>query len=379
MKKLLAFLLSLVLCNSLAASAFAADSTRNSNIIPDIEVQSYALHFMTVSQGNDNIIIDDFIHLYGPSDQLTGYYVTFTDNGTPAGYVLLSLISDKDPIVEFAFEGTGLLATNSVPKEVIAITNNPTTNTEQEPKILYTGAGQLYVPTQQNTLYSIYEQEYIPAINSISSDSEVDLYDGIIDWSNANINSNSQFKIKDFGAGTDYWLMSTLASGNVCTPAAATNVLWYWGKQRNCSSVMNKVSSKSSDSSKAQAIFDILFNAMGTDEKSGTPDENILDGYKTFFGEASGKGVWSYKKLSDGSSYSTYQTALKDDCPIHLVLHTKDDPSDTGEGHCALNFGYAQSTTGTQYLYVMDSWRTYGRFVKFNYYPYFFGYKIWVA
>ena len=44
-----------------------------------------------------------------------------------------------------------------------------------------------------------------------------------------------------------------------------------------------------------------------------------------------------------------------------------------------MNFGYAQSTTGTQYLYVMDSWRTYGRFVKFNYYPYFFGYKIWVA
>lgn len=44
-----------------------------------------------------------------------------------------------------------------------------------------------------------------------------------------------------------------------------------------------------------------------------------------------------------------------------------------------MNFGYAKSTTGTQYLFVMDGWNTYGRFVKFNYYPYFFGYKIWVA
>lgn len=59
MKKLLALLLSLVLCVSLAIPAFAADGTSNSNIIPDNEVQNYALNFMTTSQNNENITIDD--------------------------------------------------------------------------------------------------------------------------------------------------------------------------------------------------------------------------------------------------------------------------------------------------------------------------------
>lgn len=379
MKRFLAFLLSITLCISLAIPAFAADSTSNSNIIPDTEVQNYALHFMTASQNNDNIIIDDFIHLYAPNNQLTGYYVTFTNGGTPAGYILLSLISGEDPIVEFAFEGTGPLTTGSAHKEVMAITNSTSANTEQESKILYTGAGQLYVPTQQNTLYSIYDQEYVSAVSRISSNDKVDIYDGIIDWSEANIDSNSQFKINNFGAGTDYWLMTDFSSGGVCTPTAATNVLWYWGKQRGCSSVMDKVSSSNSDSEKAKAIFDTLFNAMGTDTEDGTYDSKIPNGYKTFFGEASGKGTWSYQKISNGSSYSTYQTALKDHCPIHLVLHTKNGIFDKGSGHCVMNFGYAQSTTGTQYLFVMDGWNTYGRFVKFNYYPYFFGYKISVT
>lgn len=101
--------------------------------------------------------------------------------------------------------------------------------------------------------------------------------------------------------------------------------------------------------------------------------------FQEFFGEASGKGAWAYKKISDGSSFSSYKTELNNNCPIHLVLHTNDGIFDKGDGHCVMNFGYAKSTTGTQYLFVMDGWNTYGRFVKFNYYPYFFGYKIWVA
>lgn len=379
MKKLLSFLLSLALCVSLGIPAFATDNTTNSNIIPDSEVQRYALHFMTTSQNNEAITIDNFIHLYDSSDQLTGYYVTFTDNGTAAGYVLLSLISGEDPIVEFAFEGSGPLTTNSALNELIPITNSLTSNSEHDAKILYTGAGQLYVQNQWGSLYSVYDQSDLHAANSISSGSEVNIYNGIIDWSEANIKDGSTFMIKKFGAGDDYWLMSQFSSGGVCTPTAATNVLWYWGKQRGCSSVMNRVSSESSDSNKAKAIFDILFETMVTSTEHGTLDVNIIDGYASFFREPSGKGTWSYKMLSDGSSYSTYQTALKDHCPIHLVLHTNDSIFDKGEGHCVMNFGYAESNTGAKYLFVMDGWNTNGRFVKFDYYPYFFGYKIWVV
>lgn len=374
MKKILAFFLSLFLSFSLTIPAYAVDS--NSNIISDTEVKNYALHFMTTSQNNNSITINDFTHLYAPNNQLTGYYVTFTNNGTPAGYMLLSLISDENPIVEFAFEGSGPLSTNSVPKEVRSVTTSE--NIEQEPKILYTGAGQLYVPTQQNALYSIYDQEYLSTTNR-SSGNEVNLYDGIINWEDANIDTSSQFKIKDFGTGKDYWLMSSLSSGNVCTPTAATNILWYWGTKRNCSSIMNKVSSYYTDSAKAKAIFNILFDGMNTDKESGTPDMHILDGYKTFFGEGPGSGTWSFTPLNHGFSYARYQTALRDNCPIHLILHTKNGIFDKGSGHCVMTLGFAQSNTGTQYLFVMDGWNDKGRFVKFNYYPYFFGYKISVT
>ena len=372
MKKLLTLLLSLALFIPLSISAFAADDTTNSNIISDDEVQSYALNFMTTSQSNENITIDNFIHLYDTTDQLTGYYITFSNHETPAGYILLSLISDENPIVEFSFEGTGPLYTNSVSTSVMSITDDISNNNANS-KILYTGPGQLYIETHDNTLYSLYDQKYIPLTSFISSCADkVNLYDGIINWNQASI-KGTPYKITNFGAGTDYYLMTDFSKGNVCTPTAATNVLWYWGQQRGCSSVMNKCSSN------AVTIFNILSNAMGTDTTLGTPDNKILNGYQTFFGESAGNGTWSYKKISNGSSYSTYQAALNNNCPIHLVLHTNDSPSDKGKGHCVMTFGYAGSTAGSKYLFVMDGWNTYGRFVKFNYYPYFWGYKIWVA
>ena len=110
-------------------------------------------------------------------------------------------------------------------------------------------------------LGNIYEDEIAPISN-------VDLYDGIIDWGEANIDSDSVYKILNFGAGTDYWLMEEFASGGVCYPTAATNILWYWGVKRNRSSVMDKVASKTTDFQKAKAIFDIMHDKMGTSETS---------------------------------------------------------------------------------------------------------------
>ena len=100
MKKVLSFFLGIITCCLITFCAFAADNT--DNIPSDAEVQAYASNFMTASQKNDNIGINEFIHLYSPDGTLTGYYVTFINNEDPAGYVLLSLISDEDPIVEFS-------------------------------------------------------------------------------------------------------------------------------------------------------------------------------------------------------------------------------------------------------------------------------------
>ena len=61
MKKVLSFFLGIVTCCLITFCAFAADNT--DNIPSDAEVQAYASNFMTASQKNDNIGINEFIHL----------------------------------------------------------------------------------------------------------------------------------------------------------------------------------------------------------------------------------------------------------------------------------------------------------------------------
>lgn len=371
MKRLLSILLTLIMILSLSIPAFATEANTSGTQPTDSQVQEYALTFMTRSQENSNITISNFIHLYDGNGKVTGYYVTFDDIDVPAGYVLISLISGPSPIVEFSFEGYGPLDTATIPLDA---------SSESSEKIIFAGPGAIYIPALGDKYYSVYDQElgniYEDEIAPISN---VDLYDGIIDWGEANIDSDSVYKILNFGAGTDYWLMEEFASGGVCYPTAATNILWYWGVKRNRSSVMDKVASKTTDFQKAKAIFDIMHDKMGTSETS-TWDINILNGYNGFFGQNAGqRGIWSSTKIGNNSSFSTYKSALDDDCPIQLVLHTKNGILfDKGDGHGVMVLGYADSVAGTHYLFVMDGWNTYGRFVKLDYYPYMFGYKIWV-
>ena len=48
-------------------------------------------------------------------------------------------------------------------------------------------------------------------------------------------------------------------------------------------------------------------------------------------------------------------------------------------GHDVMTIGYGESTKGTDYLFVMDGWYPYGRFVDFDYYPIVKGLAVWVG
>ena len=153
--------------------------------------------------------------------------------------------------------------------------------------------------------------------------------------------------------------------------------MWYWGFGRGASSVTSKVSNISGNLNKASHIFDVLYDGMGTTTIGGTWDTKVPDGYEEFFGESAGQGTWNYATISKSSSYNVYKDALDEQCPIHLQIRMNNNPFTTN-GHDLFNFGYASGTDGTQYLFVMDGWNTYGRFVKYSYYPVVKGYKIWV-
>ena len=78
---------------------------------------------------------------------------------------------------------------------------------------------------------------------------------------------------------------------------------------------------------------------------------------------------------SDGATI-TATAAIDNDCPIHTMLRNENIFS---TGHDVMTFGYGESNRGVKYLFVMDGWYDYGRFVYFDYYPIVKGIKVWVG
>lgn len=376
-------LLCLFLCLALTVPCYA---TNGLDYTPTSEedIINYALHFMSASQADRKLDVSNFIHLTDGNGQDTGYYISFSSNGIAAGYLILSLLTEGSPVVEFSFEGYGPIETANVLMEAEGLavedrSNNQIISTE----IVYTGADSMFIPLQTGEYWALYQQELVDLSeyteNEISvqnMNGDVDIYQGIIDWSEAKINSNSVFKIDKFGSGTDYWLMTQFSSGNVCSATAATNILWYWGYQRGCSSIMNRISAQPGNFEKASLIFDLVRIGMHTSETDGTNMNNILGGYSTFFGSTS-RGEWSHAEIANGSSFDKFETMLRRNLPIHLSVRTNAIPF-LGKGHDVMAMGVAESISGEDYIFVMDGWYNYGRFVKYGYYPYMSGYAILV-
>lgn len=379
MKRLISCFLAIILAFSVVTfPAYGAET--ESSIPSDAEIQAYGLNFMNKSQNRSDLAVKDFLHLYDTSGQLTGFYLTFCTDTEDAGYLLLSLISGEDPVVEFAFEGDGIIPAESTQASENGIATQGLE--EKNAQIIYTGPGEIFVPTEDSTYYAVYDQEYVQLETDDVAvySNDITTGGGIINWDDAYLDTNSVFKIKDFGSGADYWIIKDFNQGGACYPTAATNILWYWGFKRQCTSITNQVQGEVGRKAKATSIFNTLHTAMLTFDPAGTFDGMILQGYKTFFHtSAETGGVWNYRKIKKTAAFSEYKTALNDDCPIQLVLHTKSGTINRGDGHGVMVLGYACSQTNSPYLFVMDGWYNYGRFLKFNYYPQIFGYKIWVS
>ncbi len=359
-RQVISFVLVLAILASLSLCAVAdgIDETKEyeNEVITDEFVQEYALRFMADSQKDaSSLSVRDFYHLKNGNGVLTGYYITFDTEEGAAGYTLLSLASLDTPIVEFAFEGPGLL-----PQDVVCavadtdVVDGSNMEEDSASDLIFTGAEQLYIPIDENLYYSVYDQETFSSEQVFAAGIQPckAIGPGILDWNDASIKNSSVFKISSFGSGSDYWLSSDFHDEDtVCSPTTATNILWYWSKMRNKSSILAMVPGCGSGNfDKAEAIFWRVVNKMGTIGDSGTLTMNILSGYIGYFGEQAGMGKWNYKSIGTGSPFGTYQTALKDNCPIHLSLSTGTNR------HGVMNMGYAESTTGTPYLMVMDCW-----------------------
>lgn len=378
MKKWLKRVMPILLILALSISTIAV-AAEDDSVMSEQAIEAYALDFMRQSLSDNSISVNEFLPLYDLDDNVTGYYVTFDKSGDDAGYVLISLLAKGCPIVEFNFEGAGPL---SVVEQVPLTASLSSTY-----RVIYTGPNNLFVPLNNGKFLDIYSNgtlittqeivnDYTEYLSSDHKDSEIapynDIEPGIIDWGSSNVNASTVFKLPSFGSGSDYWLMSDFGGGEICAPTAATNILWYWGMQRGCSSVTSKVAHLSNRIQKAAFIYSECFEGMGTNPSTGTFIYNVTNGYRKFFGcEPSAGGVWNVSSLRT-VSYDPFVNALNENCPIHLNLDKNSDK------HAVFAIGHALSNTGTKYIFVMDGWNPYGRFVKFDYFGIMSGYKIWV-
>ena len=279
----------------------------------------------------------------------------------------------------FANEGGGLFDTEEA-ANLFAETQLAALDGEDSPQaqIIYRGPEQIYLPVEGDTYYSVYTQEEVELETRIMPCKSTT--GGIYDWKTVNIKSDTVFKIRDFGSGSDYWLMFNFDDTNTnCVPVAETNILWYWGVKRGRSSILNKIGTSSNTRERVMNIYRAVYAGVGTDE-SGSISGNKLNGYRKFLGKE-GTGVWNYKSLPNIiSDIDDFMYELDDNCPIHLSVGIRSTAASDGYmKHSAMAFGYAQSTFPERYLFVMDGLKNYGRFVSTGYYDYFSGYKIWVA
>lgn len=379
LRKSFSLFLAILMLLTTSTWATAVDLDKSPVDIHDMtesEIAEAALNYMQRSQNSQTITIDRIQPFVDLDGMPSAYCVSFNDNNRPAGFLLLSLLVSGDPVVELAFEGHG-------PNEITPVTTRASSS-----PLIYTGPGGFYMNTGDDSLKSLLDgnEVDIATVEEISEEyqeyletqatqvaSNGSIYDGIIDWSNGNVDMNTRYKIANFGSGTDYWLMTDFSDGSVCAPTAATNIVWYWGFQRGYTSASNPVKMWSSDSMKAKSIFNTMFLGMNTTSAFGTPDNNVPDGYDRYFENS---GDWGYNTIPRTSSYSDFVSYLDDDIPIHVQVRMSTNPLSTN-GHDMFTLGYASSTTGTNYLWVMTGWYTNGWLVKYDYYPVVKGYAVW--
>lgn len=361
MKKFLSSILALVMMLTLAVPSFAAES----QMTVEQASEQVALSFMQNSL-NEPVEIEETTPFYDLNNNITAYHISFSLNGTPSGYVLISLLNLDNPIVEFSFEGSGLVST--IAENQIKSRSN-TTNSDN---IYFLGAGGLYTGNPYTELQNVYDGEVYPAqqvnesyLESLAATpmpmNDVVIADGILDWADSSIDSNSIEKIKDFGSGTDYWLMDQFSDGNVCSPTCATNILWYWGVQRGYEWVVENGDKTGFDL--ADGLFTAMSLQMGTIPSLGTLDAWVKGAYNNFI-EFRGTN-YSLTTLTK-NKYSDFTAAVDSDHPVHTMLRNE---SLFSTGHDVMTFGYGESTSGTDYLFVMDGWYSYGRFVDFDFFP----------
>lgn len=370
MRKIIALLLGVVMTLSLSTHVFASDDT--STPVPE-GLETYALTFIdSVDAGHRSIL--DVTPMYDYTQTtVTGYYVTFQQDGKPAGYMVLALFGIENPIMEFATEGNGIV---------------PTTYAAQS--LVFMGPGQMYVAQKDGTFYNtLFQTETsYETVEALATDTALPADNGYFNGKfldQATVTFSSKKTITAFGNPTQYPTQTEYGKDGNCGPTTAANILLYWTLNRNKQSVKQLIPTTATTTfSKGKALHDLCYDAMGTTASNGTQVANTIAGYTALLGQPNiTNGNWKYYTVEGGrpttTTWARYKQILDQNVPIQLFLAQTQIIGDItgGDKHFSFCYGYGTASDGTLYLQALTgSHKTHTCIQFLNYVPYLQAYGI---
>lgn len=291
--------------------------------------------------------------LFDSDEQVSAYKFSIRKNGEELGYLIANTMPANN-IVEYGEECFLDEAMNSV-EETYDIKD-----TEQ--KVYYLGDLNYVIGGEDAAENEIYLNVSTSEFQECDEEELKEIEKGSSNPPDSGSDFITNPEIYEFGysyctassvSGWDisYYKMSSFSSGGVCSPTAATNLLYYWYTSRgaNYKKLMN---------STWQKTFNTLYSNMGT-TSSGTYDSQVALGLNKYLkSKGYGEVATYHSGTSNGKKLIPVINANR---PCILLLH---DHYKYGD-HGVLALGYQQyvfehwyGNDEDIYIRIMDGWTT---------------------
>ncbi len=330
-------------------------------VIDSSEASAIASELMTeATEDIEEYTEKDVRPMYDEDNQVAAFMVDFADEDESLGY---AIVNKDGQIVEYSYDEGNFI--EEMEEKVC--------NKRQDGKLYYIEPLNYYIETRDagknKSYYNAATAKEVKDIETVNTDSNDDRKCGnpsdngefitnpfaCEDW---NITSHTTYDVP----GTVSWVngvktyknfyrMSEFRSGQVCVPAAVTNLFFhYYRNYSKCSSLKDGT---------WKNVFTILYNKMGTDPEHGTLTSKVAGGIEWYCKTRKPKISCTAKTVKGTNSGDKVVAELKKRRPC--ILHVYDH--NTYDDHALLALGYetftskkGNSTKKNNYIRVNDGW-----------------------
>lgn len=377
MKKIVAFIMAIVLVLSMSSVIYATDAEPTRMNMEQLQVAASYFFWTDVSTNtskwDSNNSFAYPIPLYSLEDELIAYYIkTLDENGNINGYMIVNAFIDNPCVLEY---GYGSNVGGKI--EEFQSTRG---------KVYYNLAGEFYSEEDQNIYIESKKHTIAKSENSLTTNSEtIDLV-AHLSQPNYKLKStiNSLYETNDFNfvsrnapngypsweilginnmpsggytydnlpyVGNTTWaIMDESIYNNECGPTSGTNMLIYYGKKLNVTMVTNRGST-----------INYLYEYMGTNDWGFDDWGTTIAGYTS--GLKSYVNTFFPARTVTTNTYSSYSWAsvksnINNDYMVAAYLEHPEGLFSRG-AHFVNYVGWRTYTSsGANYIRILNQWDT---------------------